>query len=370
VGAVNRLLADLGAGAGMPPRAMAEMVCVGNTCMLHLFAGLDPTGLGRAPFVPVISGPVDIPARDLGLDLAPGARVHLLPVVSGFVGADTVGAVLAALPETRDGGTTLLVDVGTNGEIVLASRGRMVCAACATGPALEGATLGHGMRAAAGAIERVWIDPDTLDVRCRVIGDAPGRPVPARGICGSGIIDAVAQMVAAGIVDPSGRLDRRFCGEGPLAQADRLAFVLVPAEQSATGRPILVDQEDVRAVQMAKGAIHAAVRLLMETLGVDRVDRVLLCGAFGSLIDPASAVVMGLIPDFPAARIQAVGNAAGDGARLALLSCEKRRQAEHLARRMEYVELTVHPRFSREFAMAMYFPHMRVTGTVVRRARG
>ena len=250
----------------MPSQAMAEMVCVGNTCMHHLLAGIDPAGLGRAPFAPAVFQPLDIPARDLGVDLAPGARVHFLPVVAGFIGADTVGAVLAVLAEPA-AQTTLLVDVGTNGEIVLAHQGRMVCASCATGPALEGATLRHGMRAAAGAVERVWIDPQTLEVRCRVIGDAPGRPVAAAGICGSGIIDAVAQMVASGIVGANGRINRTIAASRLIAGDDRLAFILVPAAQSATGKPILVDQEDIRAVQMAKGAIHAAVRLLMESLG-------------------------------------------------------------------------------------------------------
>ena len=358
VGAVNRLIGDLAAKSKVPAHAMAEMVCVGNTCMHHLFAGIDPAGLGRTPFVPAVFQALDIPARDLGLDLAPGAKVHFLPLVSGFVGADTVGAVLAALPEALDR-TTLLVDVGTNGEIVLARQERMVCASCATGPALEGATLRHGMRAAAGAVERVWIDPETLDVRCQIIGDAPGRPVAAAGICGSGIIDAVAGMVATGIVGANGRIDRTAPSARLLVDGNRLSFVLVPAEQSATGKPILIDQEDIRAVQMAKGAIHAAVRLLMEALEVERVERVLLCGAFGSVIDPISAVAIGLIPDFPSARIQAVGNAAGDGARLALVNREKRRQAARLARRMAYIELTVHPRFQREFAMAMYFPHMQ-----------
>ena len=358
VGAVNRLLEDLAGQSGVPQHAMAEMVCVGNTCMHHLFAGIDPAGLGRAPFAPAVFRPLDIAARDLGVNLAAGARVHLLPVVSGFVGADTVGAVLAALAEPSDQ-TTLLVDVGTNGEIVLAQGERMVCASCATGPALEGATLRHGMRAAAGAVERVWIDPQTLEVHCRVIGDSPDHPVAAAGICGSGIIDAVAQMVDNKIVGANGRI----CSEGGLAhlitEGRQRAFVLVPAEKSATGKPILIDQEDIRAVQMAKGAIHAAVRLLMESLGVERLDRILLGGAFGSLIDPASALTIGLIPPVASTCIQAVGNVAGDGARLALLSREKRRQAVLLAQRMEYLELTVHPRFSREFAMAMYLPYLQ-----------
>ena len=358
IDAVNRLLEDLAAQSGVPPQAMVEMVGVGNTCMHHLFAGIDPAALGRAPFAPAVFQPLDIPARDLGLNLAPGARAHLLPVVSGFVGADTVGAVLATLAETS-AQTTLLVDVGTNGEIVLARGERMVCASCATGPALEGATLRHGMRAAAGAVERVWIDPQTLEAHCRVIGDTPDRPVAAAGICGSGIIDAVAQMVVCGIVGANGRISGNSDAAHLIEEDGRRAYVLVPAEKSATGKPIVVDQEDIRAVQMAKGAIHAAVRLLMECLGVERLDRILLGGAFGSLIDAVSAVTIGLVPPLPSGCIQPVGNVAGDGARLALINRQKRRQAVRLAQRMAYIELTVHPRFSREFAMAMYFPHLQ-----------
>jgi uncharacterized 2Fe-2S/4Fe-4S cluster protein (DUF4445 family) len=358
VEAVNKLLAALCDKSGIGADRVMEMVCVGNTCMHHLFLGLDVAGLSRAPFVPTVLRSLDTDARYLGLDLPEGSSVHFLPVVSGFVGADTVGALLAVWPEVRDA-TVLLVDVGTNGEIVLVHRNRMVCASCATGPALEGATLRHGMRAAPGAIERVRIDPKTLEVYCHVIGDTSGRPVAATGICGSGIIDAAAQMVATGIVGPNGRINRSLNTSRLLVDGNRLAFVLVPGEQSATGRPIMVDQEDIRAVQMAKGAIHAAVRLLMETLSVETIDKVLLCGAFGSVIDPASALAIGLIPELPLERIRAAGNAAGDGARQALLNRTERDRADRLARSMEYIELTLHPRFQREFAMAMYFPHLR-----------
>jgi uncharacterized 2Fe-2S/4Fe-4S cluster protein (DUF4445 family) len=356
IDAVNDLIATLYDQSGISPEAMVDMVCVGNPCMHHLFLGLDPSGLGLAPFVPVVSQSVSTLARDLGLRMAGGAGVHWLPLVSGFVGADTIGALLAAADEWLDK-TVLIVDVGTNGEIVLAHESRLRCASCATGPALEGATLRHGMRAAAGAIERVWIEPDTLTVHCRVIGDPSGRRVRPVGICGSGIIDAVAAMLKAGIVGPNGRLNRHRKTPRMLAQGNRLAFVLVPAEESATGRPIVIDQEDIRAVQMAKGAIHAAGRLLMDAAGVKSVDRILLCGAFGSVIDPVAATTIGLVPDIAPERILAMGNAAGDGARLALLDRSRRVAAARLALRLKYLELTLHPRFQREFAMAMFFPH-------------
>ncbi|MDD3993021.1 MAG: ASKHA domain-containing protein [Desulfobacteraceae bacterium] len=356
IDAVNDLLEALWDQSGISPEATVDMVCVGNPCMHHLFLGLDPSGLGLAPFVPVVSQSVSVYARDLGLHLAAGASIHWLPLVSGFVGADTIGALLATTDEWN-GKTVLMVDVGTNGEIVLAHENRLRCASCATGPALEGATLRHGMRAAAGAIERVWIDPETLTVRYRVIGDIPECPVPPVGICGSGIIDAVAAMLKAGVIGPNGRLKRDLNTPRMLVSGNHLAFVLVPAEESATGRPIVIDQEDIRAVQMAKGAIHAAGRLLMEAADVKTVDKVLLCGAFGSVIDPVAATLIGLVPETAPERIVATGNAAGDGARLALLDRTRRVEAARLALRLEYLELTLHPRFQREFAMAMFFPH-------------
>lgn len=349
---INGLIERLSETSGLGASAMADMVWVGNTCMHHLFLGIDPAGLGRAPFAPVVIQPLDVPARNLGLAMAPGAGVHLMPLVSGFVGADTVGAMLAALPGSEND-TVLLVDVGTNGEIVLAADGRRVATSCATGPALEGATLRHGMRAAEGAVERVWIDPKTLEVQCRVIGNAP-----AAGICGSGIIDAAAQMFTAGIIDPSGRIDRSLTCPRLKIQGKETAFVLVSAQESATGRDIVIDQEDIRAIQMAKGAIQAAVSLLMAETGTTVVDRVLLAGAFGSFIDPMSASAIGLFPDLGDIPITAVGNAAGDGARLALVSRSKRREAAALARETTFLELTAHPRFQRTFAQSMHFPRM------------
>ena len=357
IGGINRLIGRLAEKTGIRPSAMADMVCVGNTCMHHLLLGIDPACLGRAPFVPTVSRPLDLRARDLGIAMAPGAPVHLLPVVSGFVGADTVGAMLAAVPDSENE-TVLLVDVGTNGEIVLARGNQRVCTSCATGPALEGATLSHGMRAAPGAVERVWIDPKSLEVRCRVIGDSPERSVPAAGICGSGVIDAAAQMFTAGIINPSGRIDRSLDSPRLIDRQDETAFVLVPASESATGRDIVINQEDIRAIQMAKGAVQAAVTLLMTETGVKTVDRVLLAGAFGSVIDPVSAVTIGLFPDLGGTTISAVGNAAGDGARLALVSRAKRREADRQARQMAFLELTTHPRFQRTFAMSMHFPRM------------
>ncbi len=358
---VNTMIEDLARQAGVSPACMLDMTCVGNTCMHHLFLGIDPSGLGRSPFIPVICRSLDFKARDLGIHIAAGAWVHMLPVIAGFVGADSIGVLLALEPHNLDE-NVLVIDVGTNGEIVVGNHGRLICASCATGPALEGATLRHGMRAAPGAIERVRIDPVTLAVDVSIISGDTGskKSALAVGICGSGIIDAVAQMFLVGVIGKNGNLNRRLDVPNMTRDKDGVpAFVLVPADQTATGREICITQDDVRAVQMAKGAIHAAVRILMKELNLSSFDRVLLSGAFGSRIDPASALAMGLFPYCPVERVRSVGNAAGDGARLALLSRKKRLEAARVARQVQYIELTDHPDFQREFALAMWLPHMR-----------
>ncbi len=357
VNTVNRMIAAVCSEAGIASDSVADMTCVANTCMHHLFLGLDPSGLGRSPFAPVAACGIDLKARDIGIRIAPGAWIHMLPAVSGFIGADTVGVLLAVdLDPSKE--TVLVIDVGTNGEIVLAAGGRLLCASCATGPALEGATLSCGMRAAPGAVERVWIDPETLAVEYAVIGAAADRPVQAAGICGSGVIDAAAQMLTSGIMKKNGALNRETSCPRLKRTNNDIAFVIAPAAESAGGRNVEISQDDIRAVQMAKGAIQAAARLLMAESGIERVDRVLLAGAFGSVIDPVSALAIGLLPEISPQDVHAVGNAAGDGARLALLNEGMRRKAAALAEALETVELTTHPGFQREFAMAMHFPRM------------
>jgi uncharacterized 2Fe-2S/4Fe-4S cluster protein (DUF4445 family) len=297
---------------------------------------------------------MDIRARDIGLMVSPGAYVHLLPVIAGFVGADTVGVLIAEEPYNRDE-ITLIIDVGTNGELILGNRNRLICSSCATGPAFEGATIRHGMRAAQGAIEAIHIDPSTLEVEFNIIGR---DEVKAKGICGSGIIDGVAEMFVAGILKKNGQFNKdlktrrlRFDSEGP-------AFVIAWPNETYTGQEIVICLDDVRAVQMAKGAIYAAAKLMMAELGVRHLDKVILAGAFGSFINRKSAAAIGLFPDCELENVQAVGNAAGDGARIALLNAEKRKEADHESAKVEYVELTTRPGFQKEYARAMYFPHM------------
>jgi uncharacterized 2Fe-2S/4Fe-4S cluster protein (DUF4445 family) len=330
-----------------------DAVLVGNPVMHHLFLGLDPVELGGAPFAPAVASALDLKARDLGLKLGATARVHVLPCLAGHVGADSLAVQLAEAPHLQ-AERMLVVDVGTNAEIVLGNRERVYCASSPTGPAFEGAQITHGQRAAPGAIERVRIDPLTLEPHCKVIGD-----VLPTGICGSGIIEAVAELFLAGILDADGRFD-----EAAPARSARVRFpgrtgeyVLVPAAATATGSDIVVTQSDVRAIQLGKAALYAGVKLLMAHAGYDGVDRVVLAGAFGSYISPFHAMVLGLIPDCELDRVTAVGNAAGDGARIALLNRGQRREAARLAHWVKHVQTAIAPGFQDEFVAALALPH-------------
>jgi uncharacterized 2Fe-2S/4Fe-4S cluster protein (DUF4445 family) len=361
---VNQMAGRVALQAGMKRHSILDMTVVGNTCIHHLFLSIDPQYLGRAPFPPSIHHSLDIKARDLGLKISPGAYVHVLPIEAGFVGADNVGVLIAEEPHKQDE-MVLTIDIGTNGELVLGNREKLVSCSCATGPAFEGGHIKYGMRAAPGAIEKIEIDPESKEVRFKVIGNAEWNTdveaVKAKGICGSGIIDAIAQMLKAGILLRNGRFNPdletprlRVTEEGP-------EFVIAWADESYINQDIIICQDDVAAVQLAKGAMYAGAKLLMRRLAVDRLDKVILAGAFGSYIDKESAATIGLFPDCALENIYAVGNAAGDGARIALLNVDKRREGNEIARQVEYVELTVESDFERHFAQAMYFPHMKDT---------
>lgn len=305
-----------------------------------------------------------IEPRELGLRISPGAYVYVLPIEAGFVGADNVAVLIAEEPYNQDD-MVLTIDIGTNGELVLGNREKLISSSCATGPAFEGAQMKYGMRAAPGAIEKLEIDPDTKEVRFKVIGEEAWstdlEEVGAKGICGSGIIDAIAQMFRADIMQRNGRLNTnletprlRIADDGP-------EFVIAWANETSIGQDITVCQADVRAMQLAKGAMYVGAKLMMRHLGVETLDKVVLAGAFGSYIDKKSAATIGLFPDCALENVYAVGNAAGDGARIALLNIEKRKEADKIARQVEYIELTVEPDFEKEFAKAMWFPHMKDT---------
>ncbi len=346
---LSQLVADLCSRAGVQPEQVVEAVVVGNTAMHHLFLGLPVRPLGLAPYVPVESAPLDVRAREVGLPLAPGAMVHVLPNVAGFVGADHVAALLATRMDEADR-PTLLLDIGTNTEIGLSIGGNLFSCSAASGPAFEGAHVRFGMRAAPGAVERVRI------IEGRVYWETV-EGAPPVGICGSGILDAVAELRQAGFLngrggwaDPEGR------GSSPVISTDNgTEFVLVPAEFSGLGRAITISRKDVGEIQLAKAAIAAGWQILLEEAGIRESDleRVLVAGAFGTYIDIGHAVAIGLLPRLPLDRFEQVGNVAGTGARMALLSRAERERAAHLARRVRYVELTVHPSFRERFAQAL-----------------
>jgi uncharacterized 2Fe-2S/4Fe-4S cluster protein (DUF4445 family) len=304
----------------------------------------------------------------------PNARVYVLPCIAGHVGADAAGMILAERPD-RDEGVTLLVDVGTNAEIVLGNRERLLACSSPTGPAFEGAQISCGQRAAPGAIERVRIDPATLEPRYRVIGsdlwsDDPGfAAATARtgvtGVCGSGIIEVIAEMYLAGILNQDGVIDGALAARSDRIVPDGRTFSYVLHRGEL---PMKVTQTDVRAIQLAKAALHAGVRLLMDHFGVDHVDRIGLAGAFGSHIDPKYAMVLGLIPDCDLKEVAAVGNAAGAGARIALLDSTARAAIEGIVRRVEKIETAIEPRFQAHFIEAMAIPHRSAPYTLLRQA--
>ncbi len=371
IDALNKLAARAAKEAGLRPRQIHEAVFVGNTTMVHILLGINPVELGGAPFALANRDAMDVSARELGLRFHAGANVHILPAEAGHVGADNVGVLIAEEPYNQDE-IVLTVDVGTNAEIVLGNREWLYSASSPTGPAFEGAQIAYGMRAAPGAIERVRIDPETKQARFRVIGEerwsdewpadkeAALEDQPAHlaaGICGSGIIEVIAEMFLTGILQPDGRFDPTVDHELVQWNGRKGAYILATGDQTATGKSILVTQDDVRSIQLAKAALYAGAKLLMLRAGVDSVDRVVLAGAFGSYIDPKYAMILGLIPDCDLEKVYAVGNAAGDGARIALLNREKRKEAQTVAHWVKYVETAVDPDFQNEFVGAIHLPH-------------
>ncbi|MEZ5926390.1 MAG: ASKHA domain-containing protein [Hyphomicrobiaceae bacterium] len=361
--AISDLIVQVTTESEVSANDILEAVFVGNPIMHHLFLGIDPTELGGAPFALATSGALNFSASDLGLPINRGARVYTLPCIAGHVGADAAGATLADGPQSSDE-ITLLVDIGTNAEIVLGNKNRIVAASSPTGPAFEGAQISAGQRAAPGAIERVRIDPVTLEPRVRVIGaemwsDEPGfaeavKSVGVTGICGSAIIEVVAEMFLAGIIDEDGKVRGEMAAKSPRIVADGRTFSYVLWQ----GEPqLVVTQNDVRAIQLAKAALYAGVKLLMEKLGVETVDRIKLAGAFGSFIDPKYAMVLGLIPDCDLSKVAAVGNAAGMGARMALMNRGHRREIEALVAQIEKIETALEPKFQAHFVDAMALPN-------------
>lgn len=353
--AIGDYIKEACALAKIDPKHLYKIIIVGNTCMHHIFLGIDTSNVGLAPYAPVTRRGEVLKSSDIPLKAAPNAQICLLPIIAGFVGADTVGAIIASrLHESVE--TRVLVDIGTNGEVVMGNRDKLMCCSAPAGPALEGGEIKHGMRGAAGAIEAVTIDDD---IHCRVIGDTP--PI---GICGSGLIDAVAQMLNAGVLEKDGRLARKTFDALPQALKARFGqdgkirtFTLVDKSQSAHGDDISLSQLDVRALQLAKGAIYAGIRMLQKVMNVpdDQLAEVQLCGGFGNFIDLNSAIRIRLLPNLDRDRITYIGNAALIGAEMTLLSESERAEADIIANSIEHVALATHLDFQYIFVDACRF---------------
>jgi uncharacterized 2Fe-2S/4Fe-4S cluster protein (DUF4445 family) len=381
---INKLATDAAEQAGLNIRDIDEVVLVGNTVMHHIALNIDPTYLGGSPFPICLSEAVDIPARDLGLEVNPAANVFVLPVKSSYVGADNMGVVLAEMPHEQDE-IMLIIDVGTNGELLLGSKRRLLSASSPTGPAFEGAQITFGMRAAEGAIEKVRIDPETFDTKIKVIGreewsdhwviekdilesnpsnktakkkHKKSGSTKAKGICGSGIIDAVAEMYRAGILLETGAFNPDLSSPRLSSHNGIPAYILAYAYETEIGRDIVLTIADVRAVQLAKAALYTGAQILMKNLGMDRVDKVVLAGAFGSYMDKERSIVLGMIPDCPMEKVYSVGNAAGDGARIALLNKVKREEISRVARWIEHIHIPMAGEFQDLFIEALAFPNL------------
>jgi uncharacterized 2Fe-2S/4Fe-4S cluster protein (DUF4445 family) len=372
--AINGLAASVANEARIDIKNILEATFVGNPIMHHLLLGIDPTELGGAPFALASDSSLTFWASEIDLRIHPNARIYVLPCIAGHVGADTAGVILSEAPhETNE--MTLIVDVGTNAEIVLGNRHRLLAASSPTGPAFEGAQISCGQRAAPGAIERVRIDPRTLEPRFRVIGsdkwsDEPGfaeatKQIGVTGVCGSGIIEALAEMYLAGIINQDGVVDGALAARSPRIQPEGRTFSYLLHD----GEPVLrITQNDVRAIQLAKAALYAGARLLMDRMGVERVDRITLAGAFGSHIDVKFAMILGMIPDCDLAKVTSAGNAAGTGARIALLNLAAREEISRVVRAVEKVETAVEPLFQQHFVEAMAIPHKTAPYANLRRA--
>lgn len=343
-----------------------DITIVCNTIMHHILLQIDPQYVAFSPFPSAVQKSLDIKASSMGINVCPSAYVHILPNEAGFVGADNVGVIVAEAPHKSDQ-VQLIIDIGTNGELVLGNKKRLLSTSCATGPAFEGAQIAFGMRATPGAIERIEIDPETLEVLYKVVGNdtwsiyAKPGDLGTCGICGSGIIDVLAELYKANIITKTGAFRKKL--KSPRyrinSETQQHEFVIAWAKESALGRDITITQKDIRQIQLAKAAIYTGCKLLMREWGTERVDLVKIAGGFGLHVDPIKILIMGMIPDCNPERIIAVGNSAGAGARAALLNWEKREEANWIAQNVKNIQLSRNARFKEEFLDAMYIPHKK-----------
>ncbi len=350
VNEINRLVDESAKEAGVALRHIVDVVLVGNPTMQHILLGVNPEPLGRGPYMPVWSEGVEVRASELALDVLPRARVFVFPSIAGYIGGDTLAALLTRGADFHRG-THLLVDIGTNGEVVLAHEGSLLATSCATGPVYEGAHIRCGVRAVPGAIERVWIEPEGR-IRCAAIQEPDGKSDPRPvGLCGSGVISSVAAFVAAGLVGEDGTLAPPEMHPQLRGNAHGRAeeIVLVTGKHSRTGRDVVLTQQDVRSVQLGKSALRAGIEILLAESGIRTLDRIDLAGTFGNHLQPDDILKIGLVPPVPVDRVRSIGNAAGDGARMALFNRNYRRRAAQLARRVRVVELSVRQDFTQLF---------------------
>jgi len=356
IGCVNEIVEELCERGGTSCGHIYELSAVGNTTMNHIFLGVDPRGIAQLPFAAVFREAANVKASEIGVTINPLGNVYTSPNIAGFVGGDTVGVILATGMIHGDS-TRMAIDIGTNGELVLATKDRVISCSTAAGPAFEGARIQYGMRAAAGAVDKVILDGG---VHVTTIANAP-----ARGICGTGLIDCVAEMLRTGVIDPTGRMVGPDEADLPDFLKERIiesdgsnSFVLADADRTHNGERILLTQRDVREVQLAKGAIRAGIEILMGELGLSAggIDEVYLAGAFGNFIRRSMAKRLGLLPDIPSEKIAFVGNAAATGAKMVLAAKELRAEAERISREVEYIELAGRPDFQQEFMESMLFP--------------
>ena len=356
INALNTIISKNCTKANIKPSQIYEATIVGNSVMHHIFLGLNPNYIGQSPYVPVLQRDLNLKPSLLGLNIYPGGNVYMLPVIAGFVGADTMGVIISSNIE-KEKELTLAIDIGTNGEIIIGNEDFLVTGSCAAGSALEGAHIQDGMRAASGAIDSVNIDPDNYEVSFTTIKNK--KPI---GICGSGLIDVVAEMLKAKIITRSGNFNKNLHDKDGVIKKDKSTeFIVVKKENTSINRNITISQSDIRQLQMAKAAFYSGMKLMLNHLNIkNEIKQIFLAGAFGNYIDKDNTKFIGMIPDISSDKIFQIGNAAGIGAQDCLLNVDLRQKSKQLLNKIQYVEIATKKEFQREFAEAMYFPHMNL----------
>jgi uncharacterized 2Fe-2S/4Fe-4S cluster protein (DUF4445 family) len=358
---LNKIIQSTCKSAGITPEQIYEAVIVGNSVMHHLFLGIDPSYIGLSPFVPSVQQGLNIPAKEVELQICPEGNIYMLPLIAGFVGADTMGVIISSEIE-KETELTLVIDVGTNGEIIIGNKDILATGSCAAGSALEGAHITHGMRAASGAIDTVHINPDNFNVSYTTINNEV-----ALGICGSGLIDIIAEMLKARIITRSGGFNKEFTShERFIKSSKKIEFIIASKDETSLQRNITISQNDIRELQMAKGAFYCGTRLILQKVNELykkdlTINQIFLAGAFGNYINKNNAKFIGMIPDIPEDRILQIGNAAGIGAQNCLLNQDLRNKAQELLRSINYVEIAVQKNFQKEYAESLYFPHLNLS---------